>query len=66
MEKLTKTSFQRYLDEVGLPDELMPKHTLVDGDKRKTRLGQWLRRTDPTAFDVMYNEWRRRKENGTK
>jgi hypothetical protein len=52
MTKLDKTGYERYLNEYGLDE---PQY-----NRRGTPIkhyGTWLRRNDPVAFNVGYNEW---------
>jgi hypothetical protein len=54
--------YQRYLDEQGFPEGVNPpifKNTAT----RKSTYGQYLKRTDPIAFNVGFEDWRREQEN---
>lgn len=62
---ITKTDFQRFLDDMDFPESIKP--TGKSYKEGKTKYGQWLRRTDPIQFNVAYGEWvaERGYRNGT-
>lgn len=56
----TKTDFQEYLNELGTPD-----HDLKSLGGRipdRSKYGDWLRRYDPIAFEVGFQDWKRERE----
>jgi len=60
MTKLTKTEYERYLNEIR--KEPM-QHT--GNHKPIIHPGTYLRRNDPIEFNVGYNEWVREMQNKT-
>jgi hypothetical protein len=51
----TRKAYEEYLNELGTPDADLYSNggRVPDGAK----YGAWLRRNDPIAFNVGYNEW---------
>ncbi len=60
MKSKTKTEYQQYLNEMG--DTISDDDWIMGGKKRKGRYGNALRRHDPIAFEVGYNDWVRELE----
>lgn len=56
MEK-TKKNYEDYLDEVG--KALPEKSFIIGGKLRHGDYSQLLRKYDPIAFEVGFNEWRK-------
>lgn len=54
--KKTKNNYENYLNEVG---ETLPEEFFIMGGKlRHGDYGRLLRKYDPIAFEVGFNEWR--------
>lgn len=51
-----RSSFEEYLNELGCSDEDMAPTGRMPYSY-VNRYGTWLRRHDPIAFHVAYNEW---------
>lgn len=58
--KKTKKEYEKYLNEIGL--SLDEDHFIIGGKKRKGKYGTMLRKHDPIAFSVGYNDWRREQK----
>lgn len=54
--KLTKEMFVEWLNEIGCPEDDHP-------EIRNNTYGKWLRKNDPIAFEVGYNDWVRETRN---
>ena len=53
--KATKRDYEEWLNELGAPE-----HDLKSNGGRvpdNSKYGSWLRRNDPIAFQVGFNEW---------
>lgn len=56
--KKTKKEYENYLNEIGL--SLDEDYFIIGGKKRKSgKYGTMLRKHDPIAFEVGYNDWER-------
>lgn len=55
--KKTKKEYENYLNEIGL--SLDEDRFIIGGKKRNGKYGAMLRKHDPIAFSVGYNDWRR-------
>lgn len=54
MARLTKKDYEEWLNELGIPDhDLKSMGGRIPDD---ANYGTWLRRNDPTAFEVGYSE----------
>jgi hypothetical protein len=56
MAKMTKKEYEKWLNELGVPD-----HDLKSFGGRisdTANYGTWLRCNDPIAFEVGYYEWK--------
>lgn len=54
--KKTKNNYENYLNEVG---ETLPEESFImNGKLRHGAYGRLLRKHDPIAFEVGFNEWR--------
>ena len=53
--KKTKTGYERYLNTFDIPEQYLKSHGGSIPDRCK-KYGCWLRRKDPIAFNVGYNE----------
>jgi hypothetical protein len=55
MRAPTKKQYEEYLNEIGevLPDE----HFIIGGKMRRGKWGSMIRKYDPIAFQVGYNEY---------
>jgi hypothetical protein len=58
--KKTRKEYEEYLNEVGIPE-----HEQTENEGRvpipyEYKYGTWLRKHDPIAFNVGYNEWVRK------
>jgi hypothetical protein len=53
----SKTDYQTYLNELGIPH----LDTVSEGGRipDHAQYGTWLRRNDPIAFEVGFNDWKR-------
>ena len=51
----TRTEFESYLNEFGIPEQ----ECKSNGGRIPDTMpyGTWLRRNDPIAFNVAFNEW---------
>ncbi len=52
-----KKQYEEYLNEIGTPD-----HDLKSNGGRipdHCKYGTWLRKNDPIAFEVGFNDWKR-------
>ena len=65
--KATKKDYEEWLNELGAPED--DKRSNGGRVPDNCKYGSWLRRNDPIAFQVGFNEWlpsggdkRRRKE----
>ena len=56
----SRAQYERYLNSIGM--EEVEEYMIIGGKMRKGLYGTMLRKHDPTAFNVGYNEWRRKKE----
>jgi hypothetical protein len=52
--KITKNDYEAYLNETPIPDH--DAKSLGGRIPDNARYGTWLRRNDPVAFNVGYNE----------
>jgi hypothetical protein len=52
-KKITKTAYVEYLNNVGFETE---DNMVIGGKLRKGKYGNALRKYDPIAFEVGYNE----------
>lgn len=59
-EALTKAEYVAWLNELPVPDDDLKSNGGRIPDH--TQYGNWLRRNDPIAFQVGYNEWVREIE----
>lgn len=55
--KKTKKDYEKYLNEIGCT--LPYGNFVIAGKQRYGYYGYLLRKYDPIAFEVGYNEWRR-------
>lgn len=53
-----KTDFEEYLNEMGCPTHENSDYGGRVSSKMISKYGTWLRRHDPTAFEVGFNEWK--------
>lgn len=58
--KKTKQNYEAWLNELGVPDD--DKKTLGGRIPDYAKYGSWLRRNDPIAFEVGYNDWKKEME----
>ena len=54
--KATKAKYEEYLSEIG--QTLSPDEFIIGGKKRNGPYGTMLRKYDPIAFQVGFNEWK--------
>lgn len=54
--KRLRSEYEAFLNELGCSDDDMAPHGRVPASYID-RYGTWLRRNDPIAFNVGYNEW---------
>ena len=54
-KKPTKTDYQYFLNEIGIPED--EKQSNGGRCRDSTPYGWWLRKHDPVAFNAGYNEW---------
>jgi antirestriction protein len=55
--KKNKGDYEKYLNELGTPRTDHPDHGGRVSRSMVNKYGTWLRKNDPTAFDVGYNEY---------
>ena len=55
--KKTKKNYEEYLNEIG--DVLPEESFIMAGKFRRGKYGSMLRKHDPIAFQVGFNEWRK-------
>jgi hypothetical protein len=53
----TRILFVEYLNEIGIPEDDKKSNNGRIPDHSK--YGKWLRKNDPIAFNLGYNEWKR-------
>ena len=55
--KITKHDFEKYLNEMGTPED----EKKINGGRipDSSNYGTWLRRNDCIAFEVAFREWER-------
>lgn len=61
--KLTRSGFERHLNDMGVPEDQRRSNGGPVGDAT-VNYGSWLRKNDVTAFNVMLNEWIRKNNGG--
>lgn len=54
----SKKDFEEHLNELGCPTHENPDYGGRVSSKMVGKYGTWLRRHDPTAFEVGFNEWK--------
>lgn len=57
MNAVTKNQFEDYLNEIGIPE--LDKKSNGGRIPDHAKYGEWLRRNDPVAFQVGYNDFKR-------
>ena len=55
IKKVTKKSFEEYLNRMGIPS--YERESNMGRIPTHSKYGTWLRRNDPTAFSILYNEF---------
>lgn len=53
--KKTKKDYEEYLNEIGIPED--DKRSNGGRIPDNSNYGTWLRKNDPIAFQVGFNEW---------
>jgi hypothetical protein len=56
MTKMNKAELEAYLNKTGTPEHDHPENGGRVSWKMVDRYGTWLRRNDPIAFTVAYND----------
>jgi len=56
MRKFLRSDYEEWLNDVSWPDDDMAPHGRIPHSYINS-YGTWLRRHDPIAFNVGYNEW---------
>lgn len=59
--KLTKQAYQEWLDEIAPAYD--SDEWIIGGERRRGSYGAAMRRHDPIAFQVGYQEWVRNEEH---
>lgn len=59
----TKKKYEQYLNEVG--EGLSEEEFIIGGKYRRMKYGTALRKYDPIAFEVGYQEWKREHQSNT-
>jgi hypothetical protein len=57
--RITKKEYEEFLNEVG--ESLSEENFIIGGEMRRMKYGSALRKYDPTAFEVGFNDYYRRK-----
>ena len=57
----TKSDYEEYLNVLGVPEDDKYEN---GGRIRSDKYGTWVRKNDPIAFEVGYNEYKNQQQHG--